>query len=217
MEFILEQNIYDYVAKNNPELFDNENLKISVGHIEYPSEGFICLGCGNRGYKKPFEATGYRTVNITVAPNGSLVFKTLKSEAEEALKTMAKEENWMSGALGLQNCYSNSSKEMLQCGSCDSHAVVPACIGIEMCESNGCAGCHICNDYWPPERILEECATCSVPSTYREQWGDMDTNPDTTLNRWCDEANCGTLFARDLVYGIDLDDILNEMIKREIV
>lgn len=212
MNFRLEQHIYDYVLENNPQLFDEDNLKISVGHIENPLDGLVCMGCGNRGEQRPFEINGgRRTVNVTIDPRGKLRFKLTRTEAERSVEKMLKEDNWGSMALGMRGCFSNSSKEFLRCGVCDQHAVVPGYIAIETCEQRGCAGCHICNDYWSPEMILADCAQCSVVNAFRTQCRVSEPNIDESFNRWCDEAYCGSVFARSLVYGLGINDIIDEI------
>ncbi len=216
MEFTVEPKIYDFIRAQNPELLHDEKYKISVQHIEDPHAGMVCLGCGNRGYRRPFEIWGRRKVNVSINAGGKVVFQFTHADSEKDIKKMMEEDNWSNAPLG-PGTYGNMSHETPRCYACGSGAVVPGYIGVESCESNGCAGCNICNDYWSPDRIKDECLQCSIPKAVFEAYDAEDPDTVGALDRWCDEAQCGSLFARSLVYNITIHDLVNEMQKKDLL
>jgi hypothetical protein len=211
--FRVPQQVYDHMKAYESEILQNPHISIVIDEVEQDEAGLVCLNCGNRGNSAPIEMTGYNKAKIEVTKDGELSMQLDSADVQKRYDKALTFSFW-GGFAGFENfdMISNASGEIFRCLNCKSPMIMLADMAIESCINRDCSGCFVCNNYDEHEDVLDMCSNCSVAEEMMKK-DDFESgeNQEKYLNEQCADMDCSTLFARQSIYNIKINDILTKM------
>ena len=209
--FKVPQEVYNHMKVSNSEMLNEPQYNIKISEIKNNEDGLVCLNCGNRGDSAPIEMVGYSKAKIKFTKDGELDINIDTEISKKRYERALTFEYWGMGVFG-PNSITNSSGELFRCLNCNSGLIILADLALESCRNRGCSGCFVCNNYDLYEDVLDLCAECNIATDVmvKDDWK-AGEDSDKYLSELCADMDCPTLFARESVYNIKVNDILMRM------
>lgn len=199
----LTHEMYHRILHHNPSAL--EGVDISLEENPEINDGLVCTGCGNRGTGKALFIVEMEFEIALSISNGALrsryahpVEKVIDRELGADTFFVDFQED---GSIVWQ------SNKIIRCYNCDKadrpHAVLWSKDMQHDCYQRGCGGCILCDTVDSRHEVLQQCAECFIPVTATD---------DADLRRSCYDDGCNMAFASDVIYGIKLAEIMQEVV-----